>query len=99
MYFIKHLQKYADILSTNFFPERKAKVWFEDSNIRQEFMSLIAHECTVCPKSASQRPFSSFHDLQQHMRKDHQLFYCNICTNHIKVSEDQIDSIYVFAAL
>lgn len=43
---------------------------------------LLQHECPRCPELP---PFSLFGDLEQHMRKQHELFCCKLCLKHLKV--------------
>lgn len=43
---------------------------------------LLHHECPRCPELP---PFSLFGDLEQHMRKQHELFCCKLCLKHLKV--------------
>ena len=44
---------------------------------------LLQHECPRCPERP---PFSLFGDLEQHMRKQHELFCCKLCLRHLQVS-------------
>lgn len=44
---------------------------------------LLQHECPHCPERP---PFSLFGDLEQHMRKQHELFCCKLCLRHLQVS-------------
>lgn len=43
---------------------------------------LLHHECPRCPELP---PFGLFGDLEQHMRKQHELFCCKLCLKHLKV--------------
>lgn len=43
---------------------------------------LLQHECPQCPQLP---PFGLFGDLEQHMRKQHELFCCKLCLKHLKV--------------
>ena len=43
---------------------------------------LLQHECPRCPELP---PFSLFGDLEQHMRKQHELFCCKLCLKYLKV--------------
>lgn len=44
---------------------------------------LLQHECPRCPELP---PFGLFGDLEQHMRKQHELFCCKLCLKHLKVN-------------
>lgn len=43
---------------------------------------LLQHEC---PRCSDLPPFVLFGDLEQHMRKQHELFCCRLCLKHLKV--------------
>ncbi|KFU83857.1 Zinc finger protein 598, partial [Chaetura pelagica] len=43
---------------------------------------LLQHECPLCPDA---KPFNTFADLEQHMRKRHELFCCKLCVKHLKI--------------
>lgn len=53
--------------------------WESLSSLRK----LLQHECSLCPDA---KPFNTFADLEQHMRKQHELFCCKLCVKHLKVS-------------
>ncbi|KAE8578978.1 hypothetical protein XENTR_v10023864 [Xenopus tropicalis] len=61
--------------------EKKYDIYFEDGKLFSQFRKLLQHECTLCP---SMRPFHAFADLEQHMRKNHELFCCKLCVRHLK---------------
>lgn len=46
---------------------------------------LLQHECPQCPDLP---PFGLFGDLEQHMRRQHELFCCKLCLKHLKVGPD-----------
>lgn len=43
---------------------------------------ILLHECPHCPEP---KVFSKFEELEQHMRKQHELFCCKLCAKHLKV--------------
>lgn len=43
---------------------------------------LLLPECLRCSEP---KVFSKFEELEQHMRKQHELFCCKLCTKHLKV--------------
>ncbi|OCT64399.1 hypothetical protein XELAEV_18045503mg [Xenopus laevis] len=61
--------------------EKKHDIYFEDGKLIAQFRKLLQHECTLCP---SMRPFHAFAELEQHMRKHHELFCCKLCVRHLK---------------
>ncbi len=54
---------------------------------------ILIHECAKCPEP---KVFFKFEELEQHMRKQHELFCCKLCAKHLKV-EYCILMNYVFA--
>lgn len=48
------------------------------------FRHLLLSECIHCPEP---KVFSRFEELEQHMRKQHELFCCKLCTKHLKVKK------------
>ena len=50
---------------------------------------LISHVRRIllseCPQCREPKVFSKFEELEQHMRKQHELFCCKICARHLKV--------------
>ena len=61
----------------------RSKVYFEVENYESAFYKLLEHSCKRCPEL---KPFRSFGQLKDHMRKEHGLQYCDLCVKHIKVS-------------
>lgn len=47
---------------------------------------LLQHECPLCPDS---RAFPAIVELEQHMRKQHELFCCKLCVKHLKASRGE----------
>lgn len=49
-------------------------------------MKLLEHRCFMCER-AQVKPwaFESFQQLKDHMRREHELFYCDLCCEHLKI--------------
>ncbi|XP_014681187.1 PREDICTED: zinc finger protein 598-like [Priapulus caudatus] len=62
--------------------DRKYGVYFSDDGVAQAFRDLLSHRCHVCD---DRRPERSFAALRDHMRREHDLFYCDICVEHLKM--------------
>lgn len=43
---------------------------------------LLSPVCRYCPEP---KVFSKFEELEHHMRKQHEVFSCKLCANHLKV--------------
>ena len=79
---LSEMKKDADIPRHGFFADRKIMIFMENNMIKQKIDKLIEHRC---PKCKHQGPFRYFRDLQTHMRKEHTLFYCELCVENLKV--------------
>ncbi|XP_054890920.1 E3 ubiquitin-protein ligase ZNF598 isoform X2 [Poeciliopsis prolifica] len=47
-----------------------------------QYRRLLLSECVRCPEP---KVFSRFEELEQHMRKQHELFCCKLCSKHLKI--------------
>lgn len=72
--------KNSDIPRKGFIPNRKYKIFFEDSQIQKKFEKLNEHRCSKC--NLSERNLKA---LQQHLSKTHTLFFCALCLEHLKI--------------
>ncbi|CAO1321783.1 unnamed protein product [Diamesa hyperborea] len=61
--------------------DKKFRICFEDLDIQKRFYRLLDNTCSVCDI----RPFLEFDHLKDHVRKVHELFYCDICTDNLKI--------------
>ena len=80
--FTAKCQLYGDVETYHYPVNRKFKIYFENDDIQTAFYSLLEHRCTVCEDA---KTFPQFRQFQDHMRKEHQLFACDLCLIHIKV--------------
>jgi len=59
---------------------------FEDKKVKNSVDQLLAHQCSTCLAGSGEVvEFGNFKALQEHVRKTHQLFFCDICTANVKV--------------
>lgn len=72
--------KNSDIPRKGFIPNRKYKIFFEDSQIQKKFEKLNEHRCSKC--NLLERNLKA---LQQHLSKTHTLFFCALCLEHLKI--------------
>lgn len=63
--------------------DAKYNIYFDNHDVQQKFHNLLAHRCNVCHEG---QVFNSFHALKEHMRRKHDLHYCDLCVENIKVS-------------
>ncbi|XP_048349460.1 E3 ubiquitin-protein ligase ZNF598 [Sphaerodactylus townsendi] len=62
--------------------EKKYDIYFTDEKVYALYRKLLQHECPLCPDA---RPFATVVELEQHMRKQHELFCCKLCVKHLKI--------------
>uniref|UniRef100_A0AAG5DLI9 RING-type E3 ubiquitin transferase n=1 Tax=Anopheles atroparvus TaxID=41427 RepID=A0AAG5DLI9_ANOAO len=61
--------------------DKKYRICFTDREVQHAFFDLLDNKCPRC----DERNFPKFELLREHVRKKHELFYCDICTEHLKV--------------
>lgn len=57
-------------------------VYVEDEDIKYDYEALLEHRCLVCDSAPL---FRDFKELRLHVQKAHELYSCDLCTEHIKV--------------
>ncbi|PIK55709.1 putative zinc finger protein [Apostichopus japonicus] len=73
---------FKGIITHRFPRDRDTKIFFQNNRVRLEFNKLLQHQCALCLTRNSEGTFKM---LQDHMRKDHELFYCELCLEHLKI--------------
>ncbi|XP_042895849.1 E3 ubiquitin-protein ligase ZNF598 [Parasteatoda tepidariorum] len=56
------------------------QIVFESEEVKKSFDLLLISQCQIC-----QEVFPSFEKLKEHVRRKHELFYCEICNNSLKI--------------
>lgn len=81
--FTSEKKSYRELEATNRseYYNKKYKICFASIQIQKAFYELLDHPCPKC----EDRSFSSFDTLKDHVRKEHELFYCDICTENLKI--------------
>ena len=77
-----HKQLFKDINLRNCIPNRKYKIFYEDEEVEDSYLDLLEFRCRICPNRGAEKTFAL---LQTHMRREHQMFACDLCVNHLKV--------------
>ncbi|XP_054991405.1 E3 ubiquitin-protein ligase ZNF598 isoform X2 [Sorex araneus] len=80
--FGRKLPAFASIALHQLQHEKAYDIYFADGKVLALYRQLLQHECPRCPELP---PFSLFGDLEQHMRKQHELFCCKLCLRHLKI--------------
>ncbi|XP_006818870.1 E3 ubiquitin-protein ligase ZNF598-like [Saccoglossus kowalevskii] len=75
--------KFASISYQNFPVDRKYQIFFQNSKVKIAFQKLLEHQCKIC-KIKTPENIKTFKDLKDHMRKCHELFYCDLCVSNLQ---------------
>lgn len=62
--------------------DSKYNIYFDNHEVREKFLWLLAHQCSICEDNQF---FNSFNSLKEHMRRKHDLHYCDLCVDNLKV--------------
>lgn len=68
--------------------DRRFGIHFATQGIQKAYNRLLEHSCPICDgKESSEKrwPFRTFQQLKDHMRKEHELFYCDLCSDNLKI--------------
>lgn len=63
--------------------ERRYKIGFASAAVEEAYRRLLLHSCRVC---TGKPEFRTFGALKDHMRREHELYYCDLCVDNLKVS-------------
>ncbi|TMS15074.1 E3 ubiquitin-protein ligase ZNF598 [Larimichthys crocea] len=80
--FVKKLEAFLSLPYQQFPCEKKHDIYFSDEKIYAQYRHLLLPECLRCSEP---KVFSKFEELEYHMRKQHELFCCKLCTKHLKI--------------
>jgi len=81
--FSKHKSTFSELNKLKLIKENRhnVNIFFEDPTIIKEFNKVMEHKCPVCK---DRPPDHNFEQTKVHLRKEHSLFYCEMCLEHIK---------------
>lgn len=65
-----------------FIEDRKFGVCFESHSLQKIYFKLLEHNCSICDRLP---PFRNFHQLRDHMKREHELQYCELCVNNLRI--------------
>ncbi|XP_008413930.1 E3 ubiquitin-protein ligase ZNF598 [Poecilia reticulata] len=80
--FVKKLKTFQALPYQQFPFEKRYDIYFVDEITHSQYRRLLLSECIQCPEP---KVFSRFEELEQHMRKQHELFCCKLCSKHLKI--------------
>lgn len=62
--------------------DKKYKIYFEDNYCRRAYERLLEHNCKICSHRCT---FHTFGHLKNHMRREHELFFCELCVENLRI--------------
>ncbi|CAH1986358.1 unnamed protein product [Acanthoscelides obtectus] len=87
--FTKKVEQFASLfprLEKSSLQDRKFGLYFRTSEAQRAYYKLLEHRCHICDKYDDRKwPFKTYQQLKDHMRREHELFYCDICVENLKI--------------
>lgn len=68
--------------SNHFVEDRKFGIIFTTTSIQKAYYQLLEHNCEICERCP---PFRNFNQLKEHMRREHELYYCDLCVDNLHI--------------
>ncbi|XP_076764841.1 E3 ubiquitin-protein ligase ZNF598 isoform X2 [Xylocopa sonorina] len=62
--------------------DARYNIYFDTSDIQSKFYDLLANICNICKEKPV---FNNFNSLKDHMRHQHELHYCDLCVENLKI--------------
>ncbi|EFA07884.1 E3 ubiquitin-protein ligase ZNF598 [Tribolium castaneum] len=76
---------FANFQHTNL-QDRKFGLIFCTEEIKKAYQRLLEFRCAICTKANGRRcTFYTFQQLKDHMRREHNLVYCDLCVENLKI--------------
>ena len=60
--------------------DKQFGIYFETAAIHKHFLTLVANNCVKCGRN-----FDCSNDLNGHLQDKHQISFCKLCLNHLKI--------------
>ncbi|KAK8767197.1 hypothetical protein V5799_006018 [Amblyomma americanum] len=87
--FVKECRPFEELNKRLYQVDVKPQICFGDESVRQAYRALLENRCKYCPPPAAEgKPapsFSTFGMLRNHVRKEHNRTYCDLCIEHLKI--------------
>ena len=80
--FSSKVAKFKDLADRVLPRDKRYQICFEDDSLKKSFEELLTHSCPICPNKPI---FRTFKQLDTHVRREHERFYCELCTTDLKV--------------
>ena len=64
------------------YTDRRFNMYFRNRELYEAYRSILDYRCQLCPQLY---PFKSFRKLREHANKVHDLHFCDICMDNLKL--------------
>ncbi len=85
--------RFEDLSNAPFKMDRRSRICFETDEIEAAFHRLLDHRCIVCEEAAAEEgsnattnSFRTLKLLETHAKREHELFFCDLCLENLKVT-------------
>ncbi|KAK6187159.1 hypothetical protein SNE40_005245 [Patella caerulea] len=80
--FIQNLLRFEKIKLEKF-KTTKQNIYLENDEVEKAYKQLLCIKCPVCTEDKT--PDRTFESLRDHLRKEHTLFFCDLCLKHLNI--------------
>nr|SVE70265.1 EOG090X01BP [Daphnia similis] len=80
--FVKEAKPYQLLMLNSYPMDKVTRIHFENLFLRETFEKLLVHVCYTCSLKPT---FTNFQMLKEHLRKEHELFFCDLCVENLKI--------------
>lgn len=74
---------FKDVADMVLLMDKRFRICFENDKVKKAFDDLIQHQCLLCQHE--QPVFRTFKQLDSHVRREHERFFCELCSGNLKV--------------
>ena len=79
--FVRKVCPYEHVADQVLLQDKKFQICFEDQDVKKSFDKLLSNACPLCP---AEKTFNTFKQLDTHLRREHEKFFCELCNQHLK---------------
>lgn len=81
VYFVKEIKPFQELEQMRHYgSDEKYGIKFLSEDVKIAYDAILEHICSVCLED-----FRTFADLKKHMKQAHEMFYCSLCVENIKI--------------
>ncbi len=84
VFFSSKLCNYKELADQIMTKDARFQICFESDSLKRQYDDLLAHRCLMCEKEHPVT-FRTFKQLDTHMKREHERFYCDLCVAQLKV--------------